>query len=117
MRESRCQLRAMRHDDQDCLLPALQLEQQRCHAVGRCAIEIAGRLVTQQQPRAAHKRSRERHPLFLAPRQFGGTMVDARCEPHLIDERRGVSVVVGIERPTSVGTSTFSRTLHCGNRQ
>ena len=55
----------------------LQVEQQRGHGVGRRAIEIAGRLVAQQQPRPADQRARDRDALLLAARQLAGPMIDA----------------------------------------
>ena len=60
------QRRAVGDDDEDRLLLGVQLEQQRGDRVGRRAIEVAGRLVAQQQRRIADQRPRDGGALLLA---------------------------------------------------
>src|SRR5262245_21779311 len=68
---------AVRDDDQDGLLQALQIEQQRGDVLGGGAIEVAGGLVAEEQVRLADERARDRDALALAARQLGRTMLDA----------------------------------------
>ena len=100
------------------LLLLLQIEQQRGDRLGGGAIEIACRLVAQQQPRAAHQRAGQRDALLLAARQLARQMRrrDARARPDRRAARAWASLPASAG-PTSVGTSTFSSTLHCGSRQ
>jgi hypothetical protein len=51
------------------LLARDPFEQQRQHLAGGARIEVAGRLVGEDQRRAVHQRARDRHPLQLAARQ------------------------------------------------
>ncbi len=78
------------------LLLLLQLEQQRRDRVGRCAIEIAGRLIAQQQSRTANERARQRDTLFLAARELTRKMRHAMRQPDLIDQTTCVRVAAGI---------------------
>lgn len=58
----------MRDNDQDVLLSAMQIEQQRGHHRCRFLIEVAGGLIAQEQPRFADERTRYGDALFLAAR-------------------------------------------------
>ena len=79
--------------------------------VGRRAIEVAGRLVAEQQPRLADERAGDRDALPLAAGQRRRPVIDAIGEADLLDERpRPRRVVVAGARATSVGISTFSST-------
>ena len=86
-------------------------------------IEVAGRLVAQQQARLADQRPGDRHALLLAARQLAGPMVDALASaPPARSASRARAATSArrlprASRATSVGTSTFSSTEHCGSRQ
>jgi hypothetical protein len=56
----------VRYDDEDGLFLAVQFEQQSADFVGLDAIQIAGRLVGQQQRRVMDQRSRHGHALPFA---------------------------------------------------
>src|SRR5258708_39452762 len=47
------ELRAVSDDDKDGLLQPMKIQQHRCDVLGRCPIEVTGRLVAQKKPRAA----------------------------------------------------------------
>src|SRR2546428_3299578 len=68
------QLRVVRYHHQDGLLPLVQLEQQRSHHIGRRLIEVARRLVAEQQKRLPDQGTRQRYALLLAARKLGGAM-------------------------------------------
>ena len=76
-RKPRGKLGAVRHDDQNRVLLLLQLEQERGDRVGRFPIEIARRLVAQQQTRPSDQRARQRHALLLTSGQLSRAMIDA----------------------------------------
>ena len=108
---------AVRHDDQNRVPLGLQFQQQFGDRPGRRAIEIAGRLVGQQQRRLADQRPGDRHPLPFAAGKLGRPMV----EP-LAPVRRGRATrPPAAGRPAVAapsarnGTSTFSSTVHCGS--
>ena len=65
----------------------MQIEEQRGHDRGRRLIEVAGRLVAEQQPRLPDERARNRHALLLAARQLRRAMIDAIGEADLLDQR------------------------------
>ncbi len=49
--------------------------------VGGAGIEVAGGLVGQQQSRMQHHRARDRDPLLLAARKFGGPPAELVAQP------------------------------------
>ena len=57
--------------------------------LARLAVEVAGRLVGQQQRGMGHERAGERHPLLLAARQRPGPMRDARQQSHAREQFLG----------------------------
>ena len=61
----------------------MQIQQDRGDVVGGGAIEVAGRLVAEQQARAADERAGDRDALPLAAGQLGRAMIDpvARGRP------------------------------------
>ena len=64
--------------------------------VSAARIEVAGRLVAEQQPRAADQRARDRDALALAARELGRPMIDAIGEADL---RRSVARARSSRRP------------------
>src|SRR5712691_13244522 len=83
------ELGAVCHDDEDGLLPPVQIQEEGRHVPGRCAIEVARRLVAQQEPRLPDERPRDRDALPLAARQLARAMIEAIAEPHLFDQHAG----------------------------
>src|SRR5437879_605107 len=79
------QLCVVRYHHQDGLLPLVQLEQQRSHHIGRRLIEVARRLVAEQQKRLPDQGTRQRYALLLAARKLGGAMVQ-RSEERRVGE-------------------------------
>ena len=56
----------MRHEDQGGAVVAMKRLEQLHHVLARDRIQVAGRLVCQQNRRVAGKGSRHRHPLLFA---------------------------------------------------
>ena len=118
-RKLRRQALAVRDDDQDVPLARVEIEQHRRHGRRRGLIEVSGRLVAQHEARLPDERPRDRDPLLLAARQLAGPMIEPLTQPDLLEAgacARGVIASV-LSVATSVGTSTFSSTVHCGSRQ
>src|SRR5580658_6624017 len=84
--EPGCQFRAVRYDDENGLLPLMQIEQQISDYVGRRLIEVARRLVAEQQKRLADQCAGQRDALLLAARKLRGAMVEAIAQPHLLEQ-------------------------------
>ena len=67
---------------------AREIREQVEHAVGVLGVEVAGRLVAEEQARSAHEGARDRHALLLAARQARREEVRARREAHLFERSR-----------------------------
>ena len=72
---------------EDGLLPAMKIGKPGRHVVGRRAIEIAGRLVAEQQSGPPDQGSRNCRALPLTARQRGRPVIRAIGEADLFDER------------------------------
>src|SRR5262245_47792490 len=72
-RQPRRERSAVGHHDQDRVPVGVQLQQQIGNRVGGGAIEVAGRLVAEQQRRIPNQRARKRGALFLATGELSGT--------------------------------------------
>jgi len=59
----------------------VQLFEQRQNFLAALTIEGAGGLVGENHRRVVHQRPRNRHPLLLPARKFGGTMIGAVAQP------------------------------------
>ena len=70
----------MSHDQQRRVLPCVQTDEQLGDCFCGLRIEVAGRLVAEQQPRAADQRTGNCGALLLAARELGRPMVDAGLE-------------------------------------
>ncbi len=109
---ARRQFRIVRdHDDGRAV--AVDLLEQLHHRARHLRVEIAGRLVGEQQLRAAGQRAGDRHALLLAARQLGRIVAHARRKAdalqrladalpalggrHLAVAQRHVDVVVDVE--------------------
>src|SRR5262245_23280693 len=71
--------------------PALlvQLEQQLVHALAGGGVEVAGRLVGEEQPGPAHDRSRHRDALLLAARQLTRAVGEPSAQPDTCEQLGG----------------------------
>src|SRR5690606_29934776 len=74
-------------DQHDRLPVAVQLLEQRHDLLARLAVQVARRLVRQQQRRLVHQRTRNRHPLALPARQLRGPVLHARPKPHTLQHQ------------------------------
>ena len=81
--------RVVRHDHQAGAQLAIELEHQREHLLGVAAVEIAGGLVGQHQPRRGHQRARHRRALPLAARELVRPMAQPSAEPDALEQLRG----------------------------
>ena len=79
----------MRDDDEHRLLLQMQRHEQIGDGVGGGAIEVAGRLVAEQQRGLADQRPRDRDALTLAAGQLRGPMIDALLEADGREQRAG----------------------------
>ena len=84
------------------------------HALRGARIEIAGRLVCQQQRWTGHQRTGNGDPLLLATRDLRGFLVGERAEADLLEQgaRQSVSAREGLPWRIISGISTFSSTLN-----
>jgi hypothetical protein len=108
---------AVRDHEQDGLLLLMQCEQQLGHATGRVGVEVARRLVAEDDLRLPDERPGNRHTLLLSARERRGAMIEPGPQANLIEQRMCAFGCRRIASPTSVGTRTFSSTVHCGSRQ
>ena len=67
----------MSDDEKDGVLLLMQVEQQLDDLFRRLPIQIAGRLIAQQQQRLANQRAGNGDALFLSARKFSRTMREA----------------------------------------
>ena len=63
-----------------------EFQQKGRHHFRRSFIEVAGRLVAEQQERPQNQGSRQRDALFLAARQLRGTVIQPVFQPHLTEQ-------------------------------
>ena len=78
--------RGIVRDDDERRAVGVDAIEQRGDLLAGCAIELAGRLVGQQQARSVGQRARDRHALHLAARQLRRPVVGARGEPHVFEQ-------------------------------
>ena len=79
-------------DQGGAALPPHQVEELTQDGVRGMLVEVAGRLIGQDQRRLVSERSRHSNPLLLAAGQLRGTMVEALREPQGSKELLGPSV-------------------------
>jgi hypothetical protein len=66
---------------------AVQFPQQLHHRLAVLRVEVAGRLVGEQDERVAHQGARHRDALLLAARELAGQVLGAVRHPHLLERR------------------------------
>ena len=111
-------MRVVRHHDDRLAVLAVQRLQQVEDFVARLAIEIAGRLVAQQQRRVRHDRAGDADALFLAARQLAGIVLrrGRRGRPPTAPSARGASRSADDSFVSSSGSSTFRAAVSTGSR-
>jgi hypothetical protein len=77
---------------------AVQLEQQAAYRFGRVVVQVAGRLVGQQQPGPVHQRAGNRHALLLAAGELARVVVQPGPEPDPPQQHLGTGVGIGLVR-------------------
>ncbi len=96
----------MRDQQQRRAEPRVLLEQMVDDRLAGGAVEIAGRLVGQQQRRAGDEGARDRDALLLAARQLAGIVPQAMPEPdpsqRRLGQREGVAMPSQFERDRDV---------------
>ena len=73
------------HDERQAV--RAELVEQREHRVGVGRVEVAGRLVAQQQAVVGHQRAGDGHALLLATGQLGGPEAGAVLHAHALERR------------------------------
>ena len=104
-------------DENQCRLPApLQAEQQIDHLLAGLAVEVAGRLVGQDDLRARAERAGDGHALLLAARELRREMIGAmrRGRPRPAGAR-ATSKASALPANSS-GSATFSSAVMVGTR-
>ena len=80
----------MRDHDDGLAVLAVQLLQQAEHLLGGLAVEVAGRLVADQQRRVGDDRAGDRDALLLAAGQLAGLVRGAIGQAHQLQRDRGI---------------------------
>src|SRR5438105_14360519 len=88
-RKFRRQVRVVSYEHENRLLAAMQIEKHGCHGVGRGAIEVAGRLIAEQQERFANQRAREGYALLLASGKLRWPVIHTVLQSDLLEKRPG----------------------------
>ena len=118
-REELRQVGAVRDHDENVVLLPVQFEQKIADRLRVLAVEVAGRLVGEKQHGLEHERARDRDALPLAAGELRRPVIEPAGQvrrDRATAARRLPSRRACVSRLTSVGTSTFSSTEHCGSR-
>ena len=111
--------RGVVRDDDECRAALVDAVEERRDLRAGGLIELAGRLVGEQQARTVGQRARDGHALHLSARQLRGSMVGARREADVFEQfARALSAAPSFGTPASdIGSSTFSRAVSIGSRK
>ena len=82
-------------DQHDGATAAVQLVEQAHHVAGRHRVEVAGRLVGQDQVGVGHQGPGHGHPLLLAAGQLAGPVVDPVGQADPLERREGPALALG----------------------
>ena len=86
------------------------------HLRRRLRVEVAGRLVADQQRRVGRERARDRHALLLAARQLGRQVVELVAEPDQLEVSRAFApLALRSRRAKSSGSIAFSSAVSVGS--
>ena len=94
---------------------AIELEHKVDDLCARCGVEVARRLVGEQQFRLACESARNRDALLLAPRQLFGIMPDARSQTDALEHRMRSGTRVSNTRQLERQHHVFER-RECGQQ-
>ena len=108
----------VRDDDERGAVGVDAIEERRDLFAGRF-VELAGRLVGEQQPRAVGERARDRDALHLAAGELRRPMVGAGGEADVLEQLASFAAAVrACDTPASdCGSSTFSAAVSIGSRK
>ncbi len=106
----------MRDQKQRRLCARMQREDQIGDFGARCAIEIAGGFVGEQNLGPRRHRARQRHALLFAARQLARIVIDARAKAHRIEFCARLLERIASRQASSSGTATFSSAVIVGIR-
>ena len=96
-------------DDQGRLPAALEAAEDPVDLVAGLRVELAGRLVGQDEDRVLDQGPGDRHPLLLAARQLVGAMVEPVAQADLASAaRRALRFAPAVSPRGRNGTRTFS---------
>ena len=79
-------------------------------------VEVAGRLVREEEDRIADQCAGDRDPLLLTAGQLGGKRLLAAGEADRVEQRAGAGVLVEAGRSGSSGAATLSTAVKAGRR-
>jgi hypothetical protein len=82
------------HDHRRAVVP-VEAPEDLHDLVAHLGVQVAGRLVGQEQLRTPHDRARDGHPLLLPPRELGREVVHARGEAHALEGGEGQAPALG----------------------
>ncbi len=108
------QLEVVGHEDQGRAALAVEPEDELDHRVRGVAVQVAGRLVAEEDLRAVDEGAGQGDPLLLAARELDRIMVGARGQAHPLEERPALRLAAAPRPRSSSGTSTFSRAVRVG---
>ncbi len=111
------ELEIVGHDHEGRSRLAVEREQQVRHRAPSLAIEIAGRLVREEQPRAAGERARDADPLLLAAGELRGIVIHAGSEAHPREQIAGARVRLGLRRAIGQELERHEHVLESGERR
>ena len=109
-------LQVVRDEHQGRLAPALQAEQQVDDLLAGLAVEVAGRLVGQDDLRARAQGAGDGDALLLAAGELRREMIGAMRQPHLGEQRRAATSKASAWPANSSGRATFSSAVMVGTR-
>ena len=109
-RQDRREIRVVRHDEQRRAALAIEIEEQLVDRLAGRAIEVAGRLVGEEQRRLEHHGAGERDALLLAAGQLARPVGEAMREP---DAAEDVITIPAITPPTIAVMSVMAIPVNC----
>ena len=106
----------MRDERERRSAPRRQIEDHVDDGAPRRLVEIAGRLVRDQERGAGRERAGQRHALLLAARELRGIVREAVGETDLLRARACARAFASLTPASSSGAATFSSAVMVGIR-